>query len=744
MSATSHLTNPIAWHPQAYQWLVQGDYRQAIGFYEQAIEAEPEVKAYYWYLGLLLLLQGQETEAQTTWLFGMSDGEPEQIEQWTTELIQVLLTEAERREASQEHSIAWVIRQHIREIQPDNLANLLHLVQGAIALETLTSDDLHSLEIIPYLSTAAKSQIDADLLLSVLDGVLTTLAPDPIALEFASACLTQLQGHESLMAVVLPAAVKLAFSQRQPLFAAHLLEQYLRIDPENVEILGHLSTFYQNAGEYDEGIQAALRRYELTDNLPEKLFSSHLILRGLMTAGGYWEKALTAFQQHEQLLESLIAEKPTHMHPVHTTRLFTSTYFLPYFRDDLRKNRSLQNRVTALCSSNIQSNANDQAERYQQRNVSRSRTTAQPLKIGYLSHCMGRHSVGWLARWLLQYHDRDRVQLYGYFINERQHDSLYDWYISQFDNVWRRGIDGSNDTLELAERIHHDGIDILIDLDSITLDLNCEILSLKPAPVQVSWLGWDASGIPTVDYFIADPYVLPEWAQDHYAETIWRLPQTYIAVDGFEVGVPTLRREHLDLPADAIIFLSSQKGYKRHADTVHLQMKVLAGVPNSYFLIKGLADEAAMKQFFIEIAEAEGVTPDRLRFLSEVASEATHRANLGIADVVLDTFPYNGATTTLETLWMGIPLVTRVGEQFAASNSYTMMMNVGITEGIAWTDEEYVEWGVRLGSDVQLRQQVAWKLRQSRHTSPLWNGKQFAHEMENAYTQMWELYCQRS
>jgi len=107
---------------------------------------------------------------------------------------------------------------------------------------------------------------------------------------------------------------------------------------------------------------------------------------------------------------------------------------------------------------------------------------------------------------------------------------------------------------------------------------------------------------------------------------------------------------------------------------------------------------------------------------------------------VLDTYPYNGATTTLETLWMGIPLVTRVGEQFAARNSYTMMMNAGITEGIAWTDQEYLEWGIRLGKDPGLRQQIAGKLRQSRQTAPLWNGKQFTREMEKAYEQMWAIY----
>jgi predicted O-linked N-acetylglucosamine transferase (SPINDLY family) len=108
--------------------------------------------------------------------------------------------------------------------------------------------------------------------------------------------------------------------------------------------------------------------------------------------------------------------------------------------------------------------------------------------------------------------------------------------------------------------------------------------------------------------------------------------------------------------------------------------------------------------------------------------------------VVLDTFPYNGATTTMETLWMGIPIVTKVGQQFAARNSYTLMMNAGITEGIAWSDAEYIDWGVRLGNDAALRQQVRAKLWLSRKTSPLWNGKQFVRELELAYEGMWQKF----
>jgi predicted O-linked N-acetylglucosamine transferase (SPINDLY family) len=257
-------------------------------------------------------------------------------------------------------------------------------------------------------------------------------------------------------------------------------------------------------------------------------------------------------------------------------------------------------------------------------------------------------------------------------------------------------------------------------------------------------LGWDATGLPTVDYYIADPYVLPEDAQEYYSEKIWRLPHTYIATDGFECATITLRRCDLGIPNDAITYFCSQRGYKRHPETVKAQLQIIRQVPNSYFLIKGLADENSIQKFFYELADLEGVDRERLVFLPYAKSENEHRANMAIADVVLDTYPYNGATTTMETLWMGIPMVTQVGEQFAARNSYTMMMNVGVTEGIAHNVEEYIEWGVRFGTDESLRRDVAWKLRQSRQTSPLWDGRQFAREMENAYKQMWNIYNEQS
>lgn len=733
-------------HEQAYQCLLQGNYSQAANLYEQAIATEPDVKSYYWYLGLVLSLQGQQAEAQTTWLMGMLEGEPSQVEQWTGELKEVLQNEATRRETLDDKAVACVIRNHIREICPADINNLLHLIQLAIALETYTGDELTEFNVIELLESEPAVDVDFDLLMSVVSRVLDQAPLHPSSLQFAEASIPYVRDDSQVvdyLNIVLPAAIAIGYTKKHPAIAAHLIELGLRLDAHNPEFLYHLAGFYLNAGQYEKGIEIAKLSYSHTQALPERVIANNQMLKGLTSAGGtYWEEALSHFQRQESLLVSLIEEQPAHLTSIQVARIINSNYYTPYFQDRPKTFRKIRNQLAQLCQANVQIYAHQLVERYKEGLLQRQklRTSTKPLKIGYLSHCFKTHSVGWLARWIFQHHDCDRFQVHAYFMNcDPVYDPLHDWYVNQVPHTYK-----SDDSVAMAEQIYQDEIDILIDLDSITLDVTCEVISLKPAPIQVTWLGWDASGMPTIDYYIADSYVLPESAQEYYQEKIWRLPQTYIAVDGFEVSVPTVRRDQLNIESDAVVYFSGQRGLKRHPDTARLQMKIIKEVPNSYFLIKGGADEQSVKSFFIELAKEVGVDSDRLRFLPLDKTEAHHRANLGIADVVLDTYPYNGATTTLETLWMGIPLVTRVGEQFAARNSYTMMMNAGITEGIAWTDDEYVEWGIRLGKDAALRQQISWKLRQSRQTAPLWNAQQFTREMEKAYEQMWCRYLEKA
>ncbi|AFZ14225.1 hypothetical protein Cri9333_3397 [Crinalium epipsammum PCC 9333] len=715
------------WKPEAQKFLLENNYDQLTNFYEQAIAEEPDQITHYWYLGLAYLLQNKEEVAQTTWLLAMA-GQDQQVEQWTEELVQILDQEAVRQENTNSHTKSWLIRQYIREFAPNNLNNLLLLIKIAIALGEFTPQLLNDWQVIENLQQ--HQHIDLDLLLQIIKQVLEF--PSSEALAFTEACLPYYSENpvtltDNLMLV----AVKIASETLNPKYGANIAEFCLKLRPEYAEPLRHLSYFYSNAGEYQKGIETAKNFLNNCITNAWKVQGSTLLLRALFVAGG-WLEAEPVMQQHKSLVLDLVKNPPDDLHPIAASYLIPANYYLPAFEDQPEEYHHLQNLLAQLFQKVVQAGSQELVNLPWKNPQEKNRK----LKIGYIAHTLRSHSVGWLSRWIFKYYNHELFETHLYLI----HQSLEDngWIGAEVDGISNFG----SEPEQIAAKIKADQIDILVDLDSITLDITCTVMALKPAPVQVTWLGWDASGIPAVDYFLADSYVLPENAQDYYRATIWRLPTTYVAVDGFEVAVPTLRRDDLGIPADAVIYFSAQHGHKRHPDTTRLQMQIIKQVPNSYFLIKGRSDEATIKQFFTKIAESEGVDPSRLIYLPRDINEYVHRANLGIADIVLDTYPYNGATTTLETLWMGVPLVTRVGKQFAARNSYTFLMNAGVTEGIAWTDAEYVEWGVKLGLDSSLRQQVAWKLRQSRQTSPLWNAQQFTMELEKAYQQMWERYIE--
>lgn len=731
------------WHPEAYQYLQQKDYAQAINIYEIAIAHEPEVITYYFYLGLLQLLQGQEAEAQFTWMTCISeDVAIAQIDAWTSELVAILSAEVLRQKADGNFEPAWLVSQHLHEIAQDDIDNSLVLIWLSIQLQNLDDENSILLEVIELLTAYNNSEISIDFNLELLWKALFSLLeydPYPLLIEFTEACLPFVKEHNAFIYGFIKASIKLAYYQHREDLAISLLEICRRLSPNHLEVLEHLCRIYLKIGGHTQGLETARLYSNLAEKPIDKLFANTLLLKTLLEKGNHWEEALSIFAQQKLLILSLIAENPTIESQSTLNRLYITNYFAPYIEDMPSIYRPLQNQIAQLCQANVRVNLEAQMQKFRQR----SRSGSQKLRIGYISRCMATHSVGWLGRWLIVHHDRAQFEIYGYFLAYRQYpDQLQSWYESQMDHVYRAGLDGSEECEAIAKKIDEDGIDILVDLDSTSFDITCGVLAFKPAPIQVSWLGCDASGIPTVDYFIADNHVLPESAQDYYAEKIWRLPQTYIAVDGFEIGVPTLSRDRLDIPADAVVYLSAQTAFKRHPKTVRLQMQIIKSVPNSYFLIKGFGDQDAIQDFFVQIAIAEGVEPHRLRFLPMVDIESLHRANLGIADIVLDTYPYNGATTTLETLWMGIPIVTKVGTQFTSRNSYTMMVNAGIFEGIAWSDQEYVNWGIRLGTDENLRKQVFWKLKESRKTAPLWNAEQFTKDMESAYKQMWETYTQ--
>ncbi|NJR39309.1 MAG: O-linked N-acetylglucosamine transferase, SPINDLY family protein [Leptolyngbyaceae cyanobacterium CSU_1_4] len=741
----NHLTSLLSsgtLSQQAQAAFSQNNYAQALLFYEQLMEAEPEQIRHAWYFGLCQLLIGQEVEAQLTWIVAMSEAEPDQVGVWTEELANILRTESERQQLAETWRVAWAIRQHLHELAPTDINNLLHLIQLAVKLDLFTGDYLETLGVMELLQSQACPDLDESLLLQALDHVLMAGYEDSRVRVMTEIALKQINDTESIVNTFAHRVLTLSNDavHRHLKLECYLAEICLRYDPDDVAILKILALAYELLGRNIDAIETAKQAVAACKTLDEQMIQVGFLAIRLLRTGFCWQEVEALFEQQKSLMIKLLEQYiPSLERPLDPTLLTFCSFFPYYLSDSPILHRSFQNQLAELVQTDVQFQLKQTFETYQKRLSKAHTLTKRKLKIAYLSRCMRQHSVGWLARWIMQYHDRDRFDIYTYHLHMEEVNGFTSrWFI---DPVTRSTLFDGGHWEEVATHIcEEDEIDILIDLDSITYSDTCSIMALKPAPVQVSWLGYDASGIPAVDYFLADPYVLPESAQDYYTEKIWRLPSTYLAVDGFEVGVPSLRRDLLGIPTDAVIYLSAQDGRKRHPEMMRLQMKILHEVSNSYLLIKGLGDQASIQHAFRQIAEEEGVGRDRLHFLDRDDYEPTHRANLGIADVVLDTYPYNGATTTLETLWMGVPLVTRVGQQWAARNSYAFMTNVGITEGIAWSDEEYLEWGVRLGKDAALRQNIRMRLFQSRQTSPLWNTRQFTREMETAYEQMWQRF----
>lgn len=724
-------------------WLAEGEYGRVVVHCETAIAKDPQPVVLHGYLAIAQILQGQVEKAKATLETALSQAaDSSDRAQRTEALVNLLIQEAETQKTREEWLAAVRLRQQVYQLIPEDCANRLWILDYAVRGKMFASQTLDELKIIEDLTPEVLQRYGTDNLPELLKTVIEYDPHSETLLALTTACLRCVPQPKAYGLFMNSVVSQLANVKARPDMAVALAERYLDLVPEQTDVLRSLASVYvQFMPQQTQRAIALAQRYdELAPTLLNKLFANHLCMKALQ-AMGRWSEVSARWQRHKDLCEKFAQLDPALSSSADSAfgALATSVFLAPYFEDTPRENSRIRNQIIETYQKVIARENQHLLATYTPPPplTLGPRSPQRPLKIGYLSYCFTNHSVGWLARWLIEHHDRRQFDLYGYFINYRPRgDFLQSWYTKQFTHPRRFGTNID----EMIKYIREDDLDILIELDSLTIGITLTILSLKLAPIQVTWLGWDASGLPGIDYYLVDPYVVPDDAQAYYRETLWRLPQTYLAVDGFEIGVPNLRRRHLGIPDDAVIYYTGQSSSKWNLATLKMQLQILQAVPNSYFLIKGLASETAIQDIFRDLAEEAGVKADRLRFLPKAPTEATHRANLQIADVVLDTYPYNGATTTMETLWVGVPLVTRVGQQFSSRNSYTMLVNAGIEEGIAWTDAEYVEWGIRYGTEPGLRRLVKDKLLQSRQTAPLWDATQFTREVENAYVQMWQRY----
>ncbi len=725
----------------ANQWLERGHYAQAAAVYECLIADNPNELTFYQNLGLAYLLQGEEVAAQVAWFTPLDFLADADAEGYREGLLKRLTEITVHLESQQQDLEAWLVRHYYRQYQPEDLENLLALIQLEIKLNKLTPDSLLAWNVIELLE-----QLGSTLKLDSLTQFLLALFPcyplaQPEEQEIITQCLEiGLKFVPDIPALILKFS-HLAYNHTYlPNYeaAVQLTQRCLVLSPENLSLWRQLSDFHTDLGQFALGLEAAQHYNQHCQTLAEKVFGQRVLLRALMRQGEQGAEVQACFRRQAELIHELFATPPQTLTRREARTLTVAMFNWPYIQDQPEQYWAWQKPLAALAQKSLLETDTGQSlapYSYHHQPITKVRKIRHGdcLHIGYLAHTLRQHSVGWLCRWLFRYHDRQKFKIHLYFFAQGITPFTQAWFLPHADSWW-----AGNLSQDLVPQIFQDEIDILIDLDGGTYEDSAEVLAHKPAPIQATWLGWDAMGIPAVDYFIADPQVLPPEAEEYYPEKIWRLPDVYLAVDGFEIGVPTRRRKDLKIPEDAVIYFTAQDGLKQHPQTLKQQFQILTQVPNSYFLIKLRGEKGVLQELFETTAQEVGVSLERLRFLDLDTDEPTHRANLQLADIVLDSYPYNGATTTLETLWLEIPLVTQVGQQFAARNSYTFMVNAGITEGLAWSSQEYVDWGIKLGQDTQLRQQVRQKLHRAKQTSPLWDTRTFTHHLEAAYQQMWQ------
>ena len=354
------------------------------------------------------------------------------------------------------------------------------------------------------------------------------------------------------------------------------------------------------------------------------------------------------------------------------------------------------------------------------------------LKVGFVSGDLHNHPVGYFLESILGRIDSSAMELIAYSTGHKVDELTH--RIKPYFSAWKSLI-GLSDK-EAAALIHTDGIHVLLDCSGHTGKNRLPVFAWKPAPVQVSWPGYFAStGVAEMDYLIGDPYVTPVGEEDHFTETIWRLPETYLCFTPPDVPIDVGPLPALS--SGSITIGSFNNLAKMNDHVVALWAKILNAVPSRLFLKANQLNDPGVRESTRQRFAEREITPDRL--LLEGASpraqmlEAYHRV-----DVILSPFPYPGGTTSAEGLWMGVPALVRHGDYFLPHIGESIAHNAGLADWIAQDDDDYVRKALEYTADLGRLAALRARLRHQALASPLFDAPRFARHFEAALRGMWE------
>ena len=509
----------------------------------------------------------------------------------------------------------------------------------------------------------------------------------------------------TLVALARPLAIKGRLKD-----AVTLLRRAVQLDPGLTPAHSNLGLLHTALGQIHEAAESYRRALQIEPGRAD----THHTLGNALLRGGRLDEAIASFR-------SAVALKPDHA-PYRSDLVF-HLHFHPDY-----DSRAIAAEARAWDLAHAAPLATGGALH------ERDRTPDRRLRIGYVSPNFRRHCQAFFLFPLLAHHDHERFEIVCYSDVAR----LDEWTGGLLGHADRAlGVAGMSDAA-LADRIRADGIDVLVDLTMHMADSRLLVFARRPAPVQVCWLAYPGTtGVAAIDYRVTDPYLDPaEGHDDVSTEKPLRLPDTFWCYD------PLTREETVSpLPAQQhghIRFGSLNNWLKVSEGVLALWARVLREVDASRLTLLAPAGDAREK--LLGAFEAHGVDRGRVDFV-DYQTRQPYLATYRSIDVCLDTFPYNGHTTSLDALWMGVPVVTLVGSTVVGRAGLCQAMNLGLPELVARTPDEYVKIAVDLSRDRARLRDLRAGLRARMEGSPLMDAPRFARNLEAAYRSAWHRWC---
>ena len=483
-------------------------------------------------------------------------------------------------------------------------------------------------------------------------------------------------------------------------------EKVLQLNPNHVKGLLNMGNLYDSTAEYEKSIQLYSKA---SMNDPE---NNELL--ALKTTQQAYICDIDEIKNHNSKIKYAYTNK-YHVRPLDS-----------FARDDEPKRHQLR----AISYTNKYYREN----RYLK--LSNSENKSKRIKLGYISSDFKEHAVSYLIAKVIETHNSDKFKLFGYSISSSKLDKMGERTRKAFD-VFRE-VNKFSDK-EIALKIQKDKIDILINLNGYTKDARTGIFTYKPAKIQINFLGFPGTmGAEFIDYIIADSVVIPDRFNNLYSEKIIRLPHSYMPTDNTrEISNRPFTRKEMGLPTKGLVFCCFNNSYKISVNEFDIWMRVLSKIENSVLWLK-VGNELAKKNIRIA-AEKRGVDPSRIIF-AEFLKMEDHLARYALADVFLDTFNFNGHTTSADALWAGTPLITKLGKSFASRVAGSLLTALGLTELITNTEKEYEALIIQLANNPLELEKIKEKLKKNLISNNLFDTEKYTFNLEKAYRKAYENY----